>query len=128
MFAKVMVGGLALGAVACATSGSQVEVRGRTALQGTEAKVVIVGPMRLLHLDSDRSGVMVYRVPRHLGTEADCQAAKNEMLVSWDRESNLQVGKDEMVCVSGTRRTQVSWHARPVADLDLVATQQSSLR
>ena len=127
MFAKVMVGGFALGAAACASSAPPVgDMRGRTALLGTEAQMLIAGPARLLHVNADRANVTVYRVPRQAGTEADCRGVRQELVVDWDRESNLQIGDDETVCVSGTRLTHLSWHARPVS-AELAGTQHASL-
>jgi hypothetical protein len=126
MFAKVMLGGLALGAAACASVRAPIDMRGRTALTGTEPRLLIAGPARLLHVNADRTGLTVYRVPRQEGTEADCRVVKSEQAVDWDRESVLQIGKDETVCVSGRRLTQLSWHARS-ARTEPVGTQQASL-
>jgi hypothetical protein len=126
MLAKVMVGGLALGAAACASSGAPAEMRGRTALLGTEARMVVAGPVRLLHMNADKPNVTVYRVPRLEGTEADCRSVRQELVVDWDRESALQIGKDETVCASGTRLTHLSWHARQIS-AELVGTQHASL-
>jgi hypothetical protein len=127
MFAKVMVGGFALGAAACASSAPRVgDMRGRTALSGTEAQMVIAGPATLLHVNADRANVTVYRVPRQAGTEADCRAVRQELAVDWDRVSDLPIAQNETVCVSGTRLTHLSWHARPVS-VEVVGTQQASL-
>ena len=126
MFAKVMIGGLALGAAACVSVRAPADMRGRTALTGTEARLLIAGPARLLHVNADRSGVTVYRVPRQEGTDTDCRAVKTQQAVDWDGESDLQIGKDETVCVSGRRLTQLTWHARPLG-AEPTGTQHASL-
>jgi hypothetical protein len=130
---------LALATVACAsTSGaageSITELRGNTALKGTEPAVLLVGPARLLHVNADR-GVALYRVLRREGTTADCSAIRKEALMDWDRESELLVRKDETICVAAAgrayptktpsrMRSSVSWHARPASG-DLVEIQHA---
>ena len=111
--------GLAFATVACAsTSGaageSMADMRGNTALAGSEPALLLAGPARLLHVNADRhAGVTLYRVARRDGTATDCRGVRREAVLDWDRESDLLVRKDETICVAAAGRTQLSWHARP---------------
>ena len=122
--------GLAFATVACAsTSGvageSIADLRGNTALVGTEPALLLAGPARLLHVNADRdAGVTLYRVARRDGTAADCRGVRREAVLDWDRESDLLVRKDETICVAAAGRTQLSWHARPASG-DTVEVQQA---
>jgi hypothetical protein len=125
-----MVAGVAVGVAACATTAPPPDVRGSAAVGGMEPQLLVAGPARLLHVNSDRRKVIVYRVRRADGTAADCHGARKESIVDWDQETDLLVHRDETICVAAEDRlgrlTQLSWHARQATG-DVVETQQASL-
>jgi hypothetical protein len=122
-----VLGGLAIGMVACATSAPPPDLRGSTALTSPEPQLLLAGPARLLHVNADRrAGLVLYRVRSGQGSAADCRGAGKETAIDWDQGSDLLVGKDETICVAVQGHTQLSWHARPALE-DLVATQHASL-
>jgi hypothetical protein len=108
--------GLALGG--CASSSGAVgplasDVRGNSSVSGKEARPLVVGPTRLLHANFDRKAqIKFYRVWQRGGAIADC---RNGVPLGWDGESEIEIQKDELVCVTGSTRAGISWHARSVA-------------
>jgi hypothetical protein len=73
---------------------------------------MVAGPVLLLHANFNRRvQTQFFRVERRDGLAADCSAGSP---LGWDGESTLEVGKDELVCVSAARNTGVAWHARTV--------------
>jgi hypothetical protein len=108
-----------LAAGGCATGQQQVVVTARvhsTDLHGvarvsTPAPVVLVmGPVRLLHVNVDKkAGAHFTRVPSHAGAMPDCAGGAP---ITWDGESDLEVGSGESVCVAVVHDARVSWHAR----------------
>lgn len=40
----------------------------------------------------------------------------NATPLTWDGETEVDIGKDELVCVSADRPARISWHGRPVAN------------
>lgn len=107
--------GAALAAGGCATGQATARVRSSdlrgTARVSTPAPVVIVmGPVRLLHVNVDKkAGAHYTRVPKHDGAMPDCGGGTP---IAWDGESDLDVGSGESVCVAVAHDARISWHAR----------------
>jgi hypothetical protein len=127
----------AVGSWACAGSLSQTnqsttEVRGSIAVANLEARMLLAGPARLLHVQADRKArLRLFRVPRQFGTEDDCRGVLDgdEVAVP-KRHAEIDVAKDEVVCakveqmsLSGKvpnagggrkegRKVLLSWHAK----------------
>ncbi len=77
-----------------------------------EPRLIVAGPARLLHLHSDRSGpVVVFRVPRHDGTAADCFTDGTQMSsVVMPARGWLEIPKNQSMCAVVSRRASLSWH------------------
>ncbi len=72
--------------------------------------VLIMGPVRLLHVNVDqKAGAHFTRVPARDGAAPDCTGGAP---LTWDGESDLEVGSGESLCVAVSRDARVSWHAR----------------
>jgi hypothetical protein len=111
-----MVVSLGLVGMACASPSGATragisDLRGNAAVSGKASRVIVTGPMRLLHANYDRgAGVVFLRAEQQQGTSAsDCLHA---VPMGWDGESDLTVGEGETICVSAARAAHVSWHAR----------------
>jgi hypothetical protein len=108
--------GVALGAGGCATGQTTARVRSSSDLRGTAhvftpaPVVVVMGPVRLLHVNVDKeAGAHYTRVPNRNGATPDCGGGTP---IAWDGESDLDVGSDESVCVAVAHDARISWHAR----------------
>jgi hypothetical protein len=111
-----MVVSLGLVGVACASPSGTLragisDLRGNAAVSSQASRVIVTGPMRLLHANYDRgAGVVFLRAAQQTGTSAsDCAHA---VPMGWDGESDLAVREGETICVSAARTVHVSWHAR----------------
>jgi hypothetical protein len=109
--------GLALAAGGCATGQTTARVhstdlRGSARVSTPAPVVIVMGPVRLLHVNVDKkAGAHFIRVPHRDGATAlaDCG---NGAPLAWDGESDLDVGSGESVCVAVNHDTRISWHAR----------------
>lgn len=111
-----MVVSLGLVGMACASPSSATraaisDLRGNAAVSNHTSRLIVTGPMRLLHANYDRkAGVVFFRAEQQQGASApDCVHAAP---VGWDGESDLMVGEGEAICVSAARTVHLSWHAR----------------
>lgn len=111
-----MVASLGLVGIACvspsgATRAGISDLRGSAAVSSQASRVIVTGPMRLLHANYDRgAGVVFLRAEQQQGTSAsDCSRA---VPMGWDGHSDLAVREGEAICVSAARAVHVSWHAR----------------
>ena len=111
-----MVVSLGLVGMACASPSGATrarisDLRGNAAVSGKASRVIVTGPMRLLHANYDkRAGVVFLRAEQQQGTSAsDCVHA---VPMRWDGDSDLAVREGEAICVSAARAVHVSWHAR----------------
>ena len=121
----VMVG-LAMGMVGCANWAPAPNYRGSTARVGVEARPLLAGPARLLHVNADRrTQFTLYRVRTEAGKPVDCGGARRDVVIDLDQGAAILVGKDETICVAAQSTTRVSWHAKPVTGD--VGTQHASL-
>jgi hypothetical protein len=127
----LVLGGLVIGGVACAsTSGVTVnvppEVRNSVAVSNAEPQLLIAGPTRLLHANYDRrAGVVFLRAPQQGGAAADCKLG---VPVRWNGESDFDVGAGESICVTASRKVNLSWHARALGAEIPEGTQHASLK
>jgi len=128
---SLVLGGLVIGGVACAsTSGVTVnvppEVRNSVAVSNAEPQLLIAGPTRLLHANYDRrAGVVFLRAPRQGAVAADCKLG---VPVRWDGQSDLDVSSSESICVTASRKVNLSWHARALGAEIPEGTQHASLK
>jgi hypothetical protein len=84
--------------------------RGNVAVSNQASRLIVAGPMRLLHANYDRrAGVVFFKT-----AQPDCL---NGVPVGWDGESDLMVGDGEAICVSAATTAQLSWHARSGLEL-----------
>jgi len=95
-----------------ATRARSADLRGNAAVSSQASRVIVTGPMRLLHVNYDKgAGVVFLRAQPQQGTAAvDC---RDGVPTGWDGESDLAVGDGETICVAAARAVHVSWHARP---------------
>jgi hypothetical protein len=120
---------IAVGSSGCAgVSGSvrsaTFDVRGSALVSDPEPQMLIEGPVRLLHVDLDRTrDVTLFRVPRRPGSGVDCRQqavaiAANELARAGTSHLDLDVAADQAVCFAvgpeprGSRKVLLSWHAR----------------
>jgi len=123
-------GGIAVGLAlaGCATSATrtdpaQDDIRGHAAVAGQQAAPLVAGPIRLLHADFDtRARLKFSRVWRR-ETTADC---RNGTPLPWDGRGEVEIGKDEVVCVVATVPTRIWWHARALP-AEVTLAHQASL-
>lgn len=107
---KKVVVVVCMGLVELACASTQVDLRGNAAVPNQASRVIVTGPMKLLHANYDRSaGVVFSRATQKGAASLDCS---NGAPVGWDGESDLTVGDGEAICVSAARAVQLSWHAR----------------
>jgi hypothetical protein len=105
-----------LGLGACASTSnsvrsSQSDVRGSTAVSAPAPRLLVTGPVRLLHANFDRrAGVTFFKAIQKDGAAGiDCGGGA---AVGWDGESDLDVGQGEGICVAAAKQVSLSWHAR----------------
>ncbi len=103
--------GMACASPSGATRAGVSDLRGNAAVSSKASRVIVTGPMRLLHASYDGGADVVFlRAEPQQGTSAsDCLHA---VPMGWDGESELGVREGETICVSATRAVHVSWHAR----------------
>jgi hypothetical protein len=107
--------GLALAVGGCATGQatarvSSSDLRGVAHVSTPGAVVLIMGPVRLLHVNVDKkAGAHFTRVRNH---DAAMPACGGGVPLAWDGESDLEVGSGESVCVAVAHDAGISWHAR----------------
>jgi len=81
--------------------------------------------MRLLHINSDtRAAPTLSRVWQR-DRAMDCRGGTP---LAWDGQTEVEIGKDELVCVAAARPARISWHGRTVQSQFPSAPQQASLR
>ena len=128
---SLVLGGLVFTGVACAGSPSVTvnvppELRSSVAVTSAEPRLLITGPTRLLHANFDRRARVVFSRASQQGGEApDCKTA---VPLGWDGQSDLDVSPGEFICVTASRRVNLSWHARPLGAEIPDGTQHASLR
>jgi len=122
--------GVALTVAGCATAATTTraaatDLRGNANVSTPQPRLLVAGPMELLHVNVDRkAGATFLRVPRLAGALPDCRSGAP---LAWDGESDLYVRQDESVCVAVLHDARVSWHARQVP-AGPVGTVHASLR
>lgn len=100
---------------ACGSSSPAVrsirsDLRG-TAVSNPAPRLLVTGPVRLLHANYDRrSGVTFSKAALADGATAiDCGRSAP---FGWDGESDLDVREGEGICVTAAREVSLTWHAR----------------
>ena len=100
---------------ACGSSSPAVrsirsDLRG-TAVSNPAPRLLVSGPVRLLHANYDRrSGVTFSKATLADGATAiDCGRSAP---FGWDGESDLDVREGEGICVTAAREVSLTWHAR----------------
>jgi hypothetical protein len=110
-----VVASLGLVGMACASPSGATRVavsdlRGNAAVSDRASRLIVTGPMQLLHANYDRrAGVVFFKAAQEGLSAPDCQKAAP---LGWDGESDLVVGEGEAICVSAARNVHLSWHAR----------------
>jgi hypothetical protein len=106
----------AVSLAACGTSSSAVssrrsDLRGNTAVSNPAPRLLVTGPVRLLHANYDhRAGVTFSKATLADGATAiDCASSA---AFGWDGESDLDVHAGEGICVTAAREVSLTWHAR----------------
>jgi hypothetical protein len=94
-----------------ATRPMAIDVRGSAAVAGAEARPLVNGPIRLLHVNTDQRTTPRFSRVWVRGGNADC---RNGTPLDWDGETELTVGRDELVCVAAAKPARFSWHGRSV--------------
>jgi hypothetical protein len=89
-----------------------IDVRGSAAVGGAEARPLVNGPIRLLHVNTDQRTTPRFSRVWVRGGNADC---RNGTPLDWDGETELNVGRDELVCVAAAKPARFSWHGRSVS-------------
>jgi len=124
-----LVGGLVVGGCAgpeAASRRTPAEIRGTAAVSGGEARPLIAGPMRLLHVNSDGAAALRLSHVWVGGGAGDCRKGTP---LDWDGAGGtVRVEKDEIVCVESARPARISWHARALPAEPASALHQASLR
>ncbi|HEY4187556.1 MAG TPA: hypothetical protein VGP07_20940 [Polyangia bacterium] len=119
------VGGLALLGCAAPTTAirqAPADIRGNAAVSGAAARPLVLGPIKLLHVNSDRRTEPKFSRVWSRDGARDC---RNATPLAWDGETEVYIGKDELVCVTADRPSRISWHGRSVAN-EQPASQQAS--
>jgi hypothetical protein len=95
--------------------------RGNVAVSSQASRLVVTGPIRLLHANYDRRAGLVFSKTVQQGPASpDC--SNGVPVVGWDGESDLMVSAGETLCASSARAVQLSWHGR--SGLDVVAEKE----
>jgi hypothetical protein len=116
-----------VGLAACATSPSlrtvRSDLRGSTAVSTPAPRLLVTGPVRLLHANYDRrAGVTFSKAVLAEGANAiDCGGSAP---FGWDGTSDLDVREGEGICVTAGRAVNLVWHARTGVEAPR-ATQQA---
>jgi hypothetical protein len=85
------------------------DLRGSARVSKPSPALIVMGPVRLLHVNIDKTaGARFIRVPKHDGA-VDCGSGAP---LAWDGQSDLVVGSGESVCVAVLHDARVSWHAQ----------------
>lgn len=127
---RIALLGLAFAAGGCASAGSTrtatPDLRGNASVSTPQPRLLVAGPIELLHVNVDRkAGATFLRVPHLAGAMPDCRSGAP---LAWDGESDLYVRQDESVCVAVVHDARVSWHARSVPAGLESGTRHASLR
>lgn len=88
-----------------------IDLRGSAAVAGTEARPLVNGPIRLLHVNTEQRATPQFSRVWVRDGKADC---RNGTPLDWDGESEITVGRDELVCVAAAKPARFSWHGRSV--------------
>jgi hypothetical protein len=101
------------------------DMRGTAKVSGREAQALVVGPMRLLHVNSDGR-----KEPRftHVWQRDGAVDCHNGTPLDWDGQSAVEIGKDELVCVSSDAPARLFWHGRSLGRDVPASPHQASLR
>jgi len=104
------------GMASCASSSlsgraARSDVRGRTAVSTPAPRLLVTGPVKLLHANFDRrAGVTFFKAVQADATGAiDCGGSAP---VGWDGETDLEIREGEGICVAAARDVNLFWHAR----------------
>jgi hypothetical protein len=91
------------------------DLRGRTAVSTPTPRLLVTGPVRLLHANFDRrAGVAFFKAAQTDATGAiDCGGSAP---VGWDGETDLEIREGEGICVAAARDVNLFWHARTGVD------------
>jgi hypothetical protein len=98
------------------------DLHAATRVGGDGARVLVVGPALLMHVDVDgRDDLALYTVARKDGTEADCAGPltgeRKHLRPGTANLVNLTVPDAQVVCIAvepNTRTASVMWHARRI--------------
>jgi len=127
----MVVGGVGVALVAgCAGAGASVrteseELRGSAVVRSGEARPLVTGPIRLLHVNTEGRLTPKYSRVWVRGGAGDCRKGTP---LEWNGSSAVQIEKDEMVCVETARSARVSWHGQTVPAASSSLVHQVSLR
>jgi len=96
---------------ATATRPVAIDLRGSAAVVGNEARPLVNGPIRLLHVNTDQRTTPRFSRVWVRGGNGDC---RNGTPLDWDGESELEIHRDELVCVAAGKPARFSWHGRSI--------------
>lgn len=122
--------GFAVGGSGCAAhQAPAADIRGSALVAGQEARPLVVGPMKLLHVNTDRKAQPKFSRVWLRNGAGDC---RNGTPLQWNGTTAVQVANDELICVATVRPTlrptRFSWHGRAVSPEASPSTLQASLR
>ena len=101
------------------------DMRGNARVMGREAQALVAGPIRLLHVNSDSGIEPRFSHVWHRDGATDC---RNGTPLDWDGQTTVEIGADELVCVTADRPARLSWHGRSLVRELPASPQQASLR
>jgi hypothetical protein len=121
VFGFALAGGMAWAGCAGRLRPEQppAEMRRSIAVANSEPRMLLVGPAKLLHVQTEkRKGqVILFRAPRQYGTDADCRVARAGDEVAFSAKGGaVDVTRDEVVCARVERKARLSWHALSTPD------------
>jgi hypothetical protein len=115
----------ASGAGCAAHQSPPADIRGSALVAGPEARPLVVGPMKLLHVNADSKARPTFSRAWVRNGTGDC---RNGTPLEWNGTSDLQIANDELICVATVRPARFSWHGRSVSTESSDSLMQASLR
>jgi hypothetical protein len=104
-----MAAGCAHGGATLASAGAGRDLRG-SARVGQVARVIVVGPARLVHATGEKP-VRWFVAERVRGGDSDCAAPVAAEALAESRGAHLTVGNGHVLCAAvATGATDVMWH------------------
>ena len=86
-------------------------MRGSAAVAANEARPLVNGPIRLLHINTDQRTTPRFSRVWVRDGKGDC---RDGTPLEWDGESDLEIHRDELVCVAAGKPARFTWHGRSI--------------